>query len=75
MHLFTATGFTGTPHECDEGNLEWIRNADFAALPQWEGDKIFLRLLEDGAPFFSLKLKYEGDTLVYAALNGKVLKS
>ena len=75
MHLFTATGFTGTPHECDEGNLEWIRKADFAALPQWEGDKIFLRLLEEGAPFFSLKLKYEGDTLVYAALNGKVLKS
>ncbi len=75
MHLFTATGFTGTPHECDEGNLEWIRKEDFAALPQWEGDKIFLRLLEEGAPFFSLKLKYEGDTLVYAALNGKVLKS
>lgn len=75
MHLFTATGFTGTPHECDEGNLEWIRKADFAALPQWEGDKIFLRLLEEEAPFFSLKLKYEGDMLVYAALNGKVLKS
>ena len=75
MHLFTATGFTGTPHECDEGNLEWIRKEDFAALPQWEGDKIFLRLLEEGVPFFSLKLRYEGDTLVYAALNGKVLKS
>lgn len=75
MHLFTATGFTGTPHECDEGNLEWIRKADFAALPQWEGDKIFLRLLEEEAPFFSLKLRYEGDMLVYAALNGKVLRS
>ena len=73
MHLFTATGFTGTPHECDEGNLEWIKKKDFAALPQWEGDKIFLRLLEEGAPFFSLKLKYEGDTLVYAALNGREL--
>ena len=74
MHLFTATGFTGTPHECDEGNLEWIKKKDFAALPQWEGDKIFLRLLEEEAPFFSLKLKYEGDMLVYAALNGKELQ-
>ncbi len=44
--------------------------ADFAALPQWEGDRIFLRLLEENAPFFSLKLRYEGETLVYAALNG-----
>ena len=40
-------------------------------LPQWEGDKIFLRLLEEEAPFFSLKLCYEGDRLTYAALNGK----
>ena len=40
-------------------------------LPQWEGDKIFLRLLEEDAPFFSLKLRYEGERLAYAALNGK----
>ena len=43
------------------------------ALPQWEGDKIFLRLLEEEAPFFSLKLCYEGDRLIYSALNGKEL--
>ena len=24
MHLFHATGFTGTLRECDEGQLEWI---------------------------------------------------
>ena len=40
---------------------------------EWEGDKIFLRLLEEEAPFFSLKLCYEGDRLIYAALNGKEL--
>ena len=50
-----------------------MKKSDFAALPQWEGDKIFLRLLEENAPFFSLKLRYEGDKLVYAALNGRVL--
>lgn len=70
MHLFTADAFEGTVGACAEGILEWIRKADFAALPQWEGDRIFLRLLEENAPFFSLKLRYEGEILVYAALNG-----
>ena len=73
MHLFTADAFEGEIGPCDEGVLEWIKKADFAALPQWEGDRIFLRLLEDGAPFFSLKLCYEGERLVYAALDGKAL--
>ena len=73
MHLFTADGFEGTLAECDEGVLEWVKKSDFAALPQWEGDRIFLRLLEEDAPFFSLKLQYEGDDLIFAALNGKQL--
>ena len=30
----------------------------------WEGDKIFLRLLDECEEYFSLKLVYEGDTLV-----------
>ena len=33
-------------------------------------DSIFLRLLDQDAPFFSLKLTYRGDTLVSASLNG-----
>ncbi len=74
MHLFTASAWTGTPHPCDEGELAWIRRLDLLALPMWEGDRIFLRLLEEDAPFFSLKLRYEGDRLVQAALNGKELE-
>lgn len=74
MHLFTADGFTGTMIDCDEGTLEWVEKAAVPSLPGWEGDKIFLRLLAEGAPFFSLKLCYEGDTLVYAALNGKQIQ-
>jgi 8-oxo-dGTP diphosphatase len=70
MHLFTATGWTGTPIPCDEGELAWIKKAELLALPMWAGDRIFLRLLEEGAPFFSLKLRYEGETLAAAALNG-----
>ena len=73
MHLFTATGWTGRLHECDEGVLEWVSREQFRGLPQWEGDRIFLRLIEEDAPFFSLKLRYEGEPLAYAALNGKEL--
>ena len=73
MHLFTAAGWTGTPHECDEGELAWIKKADLLSLPLWEGDKIFLRLLDTDTPFFSLKLKYEGEKLVLAVLNGEKL--
>ena len=73
MHLYTATGWTGALKECNEGVLEWVSREKMKELPQWEGDKIFLRLLEEEAPFFSLKRCYEGDRLTYAALNGKEL--
>ena len=73
MHLFHATGFTGTLRECDEGVLEWVSKADMRALPQWEGDRIFLSLMEENRPFFSLKLRYEGDRLAEAVLDGKRL--
>ena len=74
MHLFTASGWSGTPIVCDEGELAWIAKRDLLALPMWEGDKIFLELLERDVPFFSLKLRYEGDHLAEAALNGHPLK-
>ena len=70
MHLFTCTGFTGTLRECDEGVREWIDKRALLALPIWEGSKIFLRLLDEGEPFFSLKLNYSGDRLTAAVLNG-----
>ena len=74
MHLFTATGFEGQIKECDEGVLEWLPKERLYGLPMWAGDRIFLDLLDRGAPFFSLKLVYRGETLVYAALDGKELK-
>ena len=73
MHLFTAQEFRGKIGECDEGELAWIKKSDFAALPQWEGDKIFLRLLEAGEEFFTLVLQYKGEALVRAVLNGRRL--
>lgn len=76
MHLFTATGFEGSLREdCDEGVLEWISKERLLALPMWEGDQIFLHLLDEGAPFFSLKLVYNKDgKLLEAVLNGQPLQ-
>ena len=71
MHLFTADGWVGEQNVCDEGELEWISKKEFSALPMWEGDRIFLSLLEANAPFFSLKLTYKGERLTEAVLNGE----
>ncbi len=73
MHLFTADGFSGALRECDEGALEWIGKDALLNLPMWEGDRIFLKLIESPRPFFSLKLKYEGETLAGAWLDGESL--
>lgn len=72
MHLFTAQDWTGTLSDCDEGTLEWIDKRDLFGLTLWQGDKIFLQLLNNPEqPFFSLKLVYEGDRLVAAKLDNK----
>ena len=74
MHIFTSAEFSGTVHECDEGELVWVNKKDMYSLPLWEGDKIFLRLIENpDQPFFSLRLEYQGDTLISAILDGKAL--
>ena len=65
MHLFTSTDFHGQIYaSCDEGVLEWIKKDELCKIPMWEGDKIFLSLLDTDTRFFSLKLVYEGNTLV-----------
>ena len=74
MHLFHATGFEGQLRECDEGVLEWIDKKKLFDLQQWEGDKIFLRLMDMRVLFFSLKLVYEGDALTTAVLNGERIR-
>jgi 8-oxo-dGTP diphosphatase len=74
MYLFTADGFQGELKECDEGDLQWVKRDFLNQLPKWEGDQIFLDLLWQGAPFFLLKLSYQGDKLVEAVLNGQRLE-
>ena len=74
MYLFTADGFEGQLKECNEGELKWVSREFLDQLPKWEGDQIFLDLLWQNAPFFLLKLRYEGDTLVEAVLNGQKIR-
>ena len=73
MYLFTADGFTGELKACDEGDLQWVSRDFINQLPLWEGDPIFLKLLWEDASFFLLKLRYEGDRLAEAVLDGKSL--
>ena len=75
MHLFHSEDFHGSLRECDEGSLEWIEKSALASLPElWEGDRVFLRMMENNEPFFSLKLCYRGDLLTGAELNGRVME-
>lgn len=70
MHLFTSSGFLGELTDCNEGVLRWWDKKEVLSLPMWEGDAVFLSLLEERADFFSLKLLYHGDTLTGAVLDG-----
>lgn len=75
MHLFTCDAFSGELCECDEGELEWVSRERLRSLELWEGDHIFLDLIENKAqPFFSLKLVYGTDgALTEAALDGRAI--
>ncbi|MBO4395844.1 MAG: 8-oxo-dGTP diphosphatase [Eubacterium sp.] len=50
--------------DCDEGELVWVDKNRIGELNLWEGDRIFLNLLETRDDFFTLKLVYRGDELV-----------
>lgn len=74
MHLFTAQ-YNGEPiSDCDEGRLEWVKKSSVPSLPIWEGDRLFLALLQEEQSFFSLKLCYEGERFAAAYLNGEEIK-
>ena len=74
MFLFTADGFEGELKECDEGDLQWVSREFLDALPKWEGDQIFLDLLWENHPFFLLTLRYSGDKLLEAILDGRKIR-
>lgn len=74
MFLFKCTDFSGELIECDEGVLEWIPKDSLYNLDLWEGDKIFLKKIEEDSPFFTLKLVYDrAGTLLLAEENGSLV--
>ncbi len=64
MHLFTCSAFTGKLAECNEGDLVWLPKSELLRKKMWAGDRLFLDALENRDDFFTLKLRYEGETLV-----------
>ena len=64
MFLYTADRFEGTLTDCDEGELHWINKTKVPDRPTWAGDRVFLPRLMGDDPYFSIKLVYDGDTLV-----------
>lgn len=69
IFLYTSDDFSGELIDCNEGSLEWIPIKDVEKLNLWDGDLIFLKLLEENKPLFSLKLEYQGDHLLNHSLN------
>lgn len=70
MHLFTSESWHGTlNYDCDEGELCWVKKSEISTLPLWEGDKVFLNLLETQRNFFSVKLTYNGNDLINVKVN------
>ena len=67
MFLFKCSSFSGTLTDCDEGTLEWVPKASLYDLDLWEGDRIFLKKIENDCEFFTLKLVYDK--------NGKLLEA
>ena len=74
MFLFTTKNFKGDLKEnCNEGELAWINKNEILSLNLWEGDKFFLELISKDSPFFSMKLSYSSDKLMYVLLNGELI--
>ena len=71
MYLYTAEGFSGNLHDCDEGELLWILCDKIYDLKLWEGDKLFLSLIATDVSEFDLVLKYKGEKLVGAEINNR----
>ena len=65
IYIFTSDDFTGNLIECNEGDLQWVEKDKVTSLNLWEGDKIIIEKIKENSPFFTIKYKYDGDTLLH----------
>ena len=64
MFVFVADDFEGVIRkDCPEGDLCWFPESFLGNLDLWEGDLLFMPLVLNDAPFFSMKMVYRGDEL------------
>jgi 8-oxo-dGTP diphosphatase len=63
VFVFTATEFEGELIDSPEGVLKWIDDAELLTLNVWDGDKIFLKWV-DQKRVFSAKFTYDNGMLV-----------
>ncbi|MBQ9198505.1 MAG: 8-oxo-dGTP diphosphatase [Clostridia bacterium] len=59
--LYTGEADGEPTADCPEGILRWIGIDQVYDLPLWEGDRVFLPLLQTRQDCFSLKLIYDPD--------------
>ncbi len=62
-YIFVCKGQSASREfgECAEGQLAWIPEDEIMGLALWPGDRLFLPLLLEEEPFFSLKLVYDSE--------------
>lgn len=64
MFVFTSNDFEGQQTlDCDEGDLKWIDKESIVNLNTWEGDKIFIKKIQEDDTFFTIKFVYNGEKL------------
>ena len=63
MYLYTSTKWRGRLIDCDEGELVWLDKRELLTKKLWEGDRLFLKAIDERKEFFMMKFRYEGERL------------
>lgn len=63
VFVFVVCEFSGELIDSKEGELKWIRDSQLLKLNLWEGDRIFLKWLDQNK-FFSGKFVYDKGKLI-----------
>lgn len=67
VFVFVSDDFSGDLHECNEGELKWINNSELDNLGLWEGDRLFLKWIDEGK-FFTAKFIYKEGVLLKSSV-------
>lgn len=66
MYVYITNDFSGSIHQCDEGQLQYIHTNKILQLPLWQGDILFLkRILHNQLPFHYIYFYDENDNLIH----------